>query len=90
MMPPFIKEEEESQAPLFLTSSPNLVRIAFAMTVEADIEGKDPMVYGDVASSGHPVETETADSSILLGPPEDVALGPQIPAQSPIETIEGV
>lgn len=55
------------------------------MRIEADMEGKDPMVYGDVFSSGSPVE---ADSSILLGGPEDIVLGPGLPAQPPIETIE--
>lgn len=54
------------------------------MTVEEDLEGKDLTVYGDVFSGGHPVETDITD---LLDPAPDTI--EPIPAQPPIETIEG-
>lgn len=53
---------------------------------EKDLEGKDPMVYGDLFSSGDPVEK--SDVPNLSDVVSEIDFEPLLPAQPPIETIE--
>ena len=57
---------------------------------ERDLEGKDLTIYGDVLSTGYPIEEfdEKTDSLNLFDAVTGRDFGPLLPAQPPIETIE--